>query len=220
MGGRDRLHDTKALHDSRRNRRVYAPGDQPVGKSKPDHVEGIADGVRRTRASCGDHMARSAEIEIKRDFARNGAESRAGDVVGAHSTQLIAEVETVLLFDKVRGAAPAAEHHTPGALFFQARFLQADSGNVQRFFRRGDGQRDRAPHALQLPRREVFFRLEMLYLTGDPAGERFGIKKRNGVDATPSAACGLPKCAHTDTVGTDYAQPCYDNPAAERMTII
>ena len=46
MGSRDRLHNTEALHDPRRDRRVDAAGDQTIGKSETDHVEGIADRVR------------------------------------------------------------------------------------------------------------------------------------------------------------------------------
>src|SRR4029450_2507358 len=114
MGSRDRLHNTEALHDPRRERRAAPAGDQTVGKSETDHVEGIADRVRRTRASRRDHMARSAEAEIKRHFAGDRAESRAGNVIGAHFTQLIAEVETVLFFDKIRRAATAPEHNAPG----------------------------------------------------------------------------------------------------------
>src|SRR5215471_13107148 len=123
MGGRECLHDTETLHDPRSDRCVNAAGDQPVGKSKTDHVESIADGIRRTSASRRDHMTRSAQIEIERDFARNGTESRTRDVVGAHFTQLIAKVETILRFDKVRGATSAAKNHPPGALFFQGRLL-------------------------------------------------------------------------------------------------
>src|SRR4029434_1279106 len=99
MGSRDRLHNTEAVHDPRCYRRIDPAGDQTVGKSETDHVEGIADRICRTRASRRDHMAQSAKAEIKRHFAGDRAESRAGNVIGAHFTQLIAEVETVLLFD-------------------------------------------------------------------------------------------------------------------------
>src|SRR4030095_12119707 len=133
MGSRDRLHNTEALHDPRRYRRIDAACDQTVGKSETDHVEGIADRVCRTRASRRDHMARSAKSDKKRQLSGDRGESRAGNVIGAHFTQLIAEVETVLLFDKIRRAATAPEHNAPGAFFLQARFVQTDLGNAQRF---------------------------------------------------------------------------------------
>src|SRR5262244_4169067 len=130
MRSGDRLHNTEALHDSRGDRRVDAAGDQPVRKPETDQVESIADRVRRTRTSRRDHVAQPAKAEIKRHFAGDRAESRAGNVIGAHFAQLISKVETVLLFHEVRRAAAAPEHDTPGALFFQARFAQTDSGNA------------------------------------------------------------------------------------------
>src|SRR5215510_9933147 len=148
MGRRNRLHNAEALHDSRGDRRVDAAGDEPVGKSETDHVEGIADRVRRTRASRRDHMARSAKAEIERHFAGDRAESRAGNVIGAHFAQLITEVETVLRFEKIWRAAAAPKHNAPGALFFQANFAQTDLGYAQRFLGCGDGERNRATHAL------------------------------------------------------------------------
>src|SRR5262244_1622628 len=66
----------------------------------------------------------------------------------------------------------------------------------------------------------MVLRLKILHFTGDATGERFGIKECNGIDATPSTAGGLPKRAHTDTVGTDYTQPRNDNPATVRVTIV
>src|SRR6266478_4187797 len=220
MGSRDRLHNTEALHDPRRDRRVDAAGDHTIGKSETDHVEGIADGVRRTGASRRDHVTRSAEIKIKRHFARNRAESRAGNIIGAHFTQLISKVEPVLLFDKVRRASTAPEHNAPGALFFQARFMQTDLRNAQRFLRCGDGERNRASYTLQLPRRKIVFRLEILHFTGDAARERFRVEERDGIDAAPTTASGIPKFADSDTVGTHRPQSCYDDPTSLWMAII
>src|SRR5215475_2274468 len=148
MRSGDRLHNTEALHDSRGDRRVDAAGDQPVRKPETDHVEGIADRVRRTRTTGRDHVARPAKAEIKRHFAGDRAESRAGNVIGAHFAQLIGEVEAILRFEKIWRAAAAPEHNAPGAFFFQARFAQTDAGNAQSFLGRRDGQRNRAPYAL------------------------------------------------------------------------
>src|SRR4029450_9053050 len=156
-------------------------------------------------------MSGSSKAEIRRHSAGDRAESRAGNVIGAHFTQLIPEVETVLLFDKVRRAAAAAEHNTPGAFFFQACFVQIDLGNTQRFLGCGDGERNRASHALQLPRREIIFRLEILHFTGDAARERFGIERRVGSDAASSTASRVPKLLDADAVGAHRPYPGYDD---------
>src|SRR5262249_34305031 len=220
MRSGDRLHNTEALHDSRGDRRVDAAGDQPVRKPETDQVESIADRVRRTRTTGRDHVARPAKTEIKRHFAVDRRESRAGNVIAAHLAHLTGEVEAILLFKKIWRAAAAPEHNAPRALFFQARFAQTDSGNAQRFLGRGDGQRNRAPYALELSWREIVFRLEILYFTGDTARERFGIERRDGIDAALPTAGGIPELLDTDAVGAHRPQPGYDDPALLRMAII
>src|SRR5437870_12904997 len=120
-----------------------------VRETEADHIESVADGIRRAGAACRNHVARSVQIEVKGNLAGNRPEGRARNIISADFAQLIIEIEAILLFSEIRCAAAAAEYHAPGLFFLQAERLRRQARKLQSLLGCGNGERNGPSHALQ-----------------------------------------------------------------------
>ena len=91
---------------------------------------------------------------------------------------------------------------------------------LEGLFRRCYGQGNRSSDALELLGGEIIFRPEVLDLPGYLAGERRGIKERNGIYTADPRTSSLPKGLHSDAIGAYDSDAAHYDSTARNLSVV
>ena len=134
----DRAHPREAEDHAGQHAAVGAAGEQRFVFAAADERRGVADRIRRARASAREHMADAVQPQRDGDLARHHAADADGNGIRRHVAAAGGEEILVLLLADVDAAASAADQYA------RIRLGRSQTGIAPRFAR-GDDAEQRRP---------------------------------------------------------------------------